>query len=56
VYALGVLVASLVEGSGLSWRARIWLPLVLATMHLSWGAGFAFGRRPGLPQPGRQQS
>ncbi|WP_138756800.1 glycosyltransferase family 2 protein [Modestobacter altitudinis] len=46
-YAAGVLVASLVEGRSQGWRARAWLPVVLATIHLSWGAGFAFGRRPG---------
>jgi succinoglycan biosynthesis protein ExoA len=47
VYASGVLVASLREGFELSWPARCWLPLVLMTMHLSWGAGFVFGQRPG---------
>lgn len=46
-YAGGVLAASAAEGRDLSWRARVWLPAVLATMHLSWGAGFLFGRRPG---------
>ena len=46
-YAGGVLVASAAEGRTLGWRARVWLPAVLATIHLSWGAGFLFGRRPG---------
>lgn len=46
-YLVGVLVASLREGAELSWRARVWLPAVLATMHMCWGAGFLFGRRPG---------
>src|SRR3954451_5185577 len=41
-YLLGVLGASFREGHGMPWRARAWLPLVLATMHLSWGAGFLF--------------
>jgi glycosyltransferase involved in cell wall biosynthesis len=46
-YAIGVVVAGLVEGRGLPWRARAWLPAVLATMHLGWGAGFVLGsRRP----------
>jgi hypothetical protein len=45
-YGAGVVAASLVEGRTLSWRARAWLPAVLATIHLSWGAGFLFGRRP----------
>ncbi|MGY1691168.1 glycosyltransferase family 2 protein [Geodermatophilus sp. SYSU D01105] len=46
VYSGGVLLASLVEGRGLNWKARAWLPAVLATIHLSWGSGFAFGHRP----------
>jgi succinoglycan biosynthesis protein ExoA len=46
IYAVGVVAASVREGRDLSWRARAWLPLVLASMHLSWGAGFLFGRRP----------
>lgn len=39
-YALLVLLGSLVEGRGLPVAAWARLPLVLATMHLSWGAGF----------------
>ncbi|HTR71283.1 MAG TPA: glycosyltransferase family 2 protein [Mycobacteriales bacterium] len=39
-YALLVLAGSVVVGRGLPRVARQWLPLVLATMHLSWGAGF----------------
>ena len=35
--------------AGLPWRARAWLPMVLATIHLSWGSGFLFGRRPVRP-------
>ena len=45
-YFGGVLAASALEGRGLSWRARAWLPVVLSTVHLSWGAGFVIGRRP----------
>lgn len=45
-YAAGVLVAALREGRDLPWAARAWLPAVLATIHLSWGGGFVFGRRP----------
>jgi hypothetical protein len=45
-YLTGVVAASIGEGRGMSWRATTWLPVVLATMHLSWGAGFLFGRRP----------
>lgn len=39
-YAAGVLAATYVMGRGLPWRARVLLPLVVATMHLSWGWGF----------------
>jgi succinoglycan biosynthesis protein ExoA len=39
-YALGVLVGSVVVGTRLSWRARLWLPVVVATMHMTWGLGF----------------
>jgi succinoglycan biosynthesis protein ExoA len=46
MYLLGVLLASFREGRGLPWRAQALLPVVLASMHLSWGAGFLFGRRP----------
>jgi glycosyltransferase involved in cell wall biosynthesis len=45
-YAAGVLAASAVEGHGLPWRAKAWLPVVLSTVHLSWGSGFLLGRRP----------
>jgi succinoglycan biosynthesis protein ExoA len=56
-YAVGVVFAGLVEGSGLPLRARAWLPVVLATMHMTWGVGFivgsrrARGARAGLPRP-----
>jgi len=39
-YLAGVLAASLPMGRGLGWRSRLWLPVVIATMHLSWGYGF----------------
>jgi len=39
-YVAGVLVASWSMAGGLSARARILLPLVVMTMHLSWGTGF----------------
>lgn len=39
-YALGIIGGSVVEGRGLSVRARLQLPLALATMHFSWGFGF----------------
>jgi succinoglycan biosynthesis protein ExoA len=39
-YAAGAVVAGLLEGADLPLRARAWLPAVLSTMHMSWGAGF----------------
>lgn len=45
-YLIGVLAAAVWEGRGLRLQARVWMPAVLATMHLSWGAGFLLGRRP----------
>jgi hypothetical protein len=39
-YLIGVAVGSLVVGRELPWRAKLALPAVLATMHMSWGAGF----------------
>ena len=45
-YAVGILTASLVEGRGLPPRARAWLPVVLATMHMTWGTGFILDSRP----------
>ena len=45
VYAGGVVVGSLVVGHGLPARARLWLPVVVATMHLTWGAGFVTSPR-----------
>jgi glycosyltransferase involved in cell wall biosynthesis len=44
-YLAGVGAASVVVGKGLPARARLWLPAVLATEHLSWGAGFIVGSR-----------
>ena len=39
-YLVGVLLAAAVTSRGLTWRARLWLPVVYATMHMSWGVGF----------------
>jgi glycosyltransferase involved in cell wall biosynthesis len=39
-YAAAVVAGSLVVGRGLPVRSRAWLPLVIATMHGSWGVGF----------------
>ena len=46
-YLIGVLVVTAKAGTDgrLSGRALIWLPAVLATMHLCWGAGFLTSSR-----------
>ncbi len=58
-YALLVLLGSVLEGRALPVRARLLLPVALATMHLSWGLGFlssparlARGGRPDAPAAG----
>jgi glycosyltransferase involved in cell wall biosynthesis len=43
VYSLGVTGAALTAAKGLERSSRRWLPLVIATMHLAWGAGFIRG-------------
>lgn len=43
-YGLVVLVGAAVAGRGQPWRVTVRLPLVLAVMHLCWGAGFVRGR------------
>lgn len=50
-YALLLLVGSAMEGRYLPWKAIFWLPLVCATMHISWGLGFLIGlqERPAPP-------
>jgi succinoglycan biosynthesis protein ExoA len=44
-YAAAVLAGSVVVGGGLAPKARAWLPVVLATMHGSWGWGFLTSSR-----------
>jgi len=44
-YAAGVLAGSVVNGRDLPVRARLWLPVVFATMHGSWGIGFLLSPR-----------
>jgi hypothetical protein len=52
-YVCGVAVAAAITGRGLPLAARRWLPLVFATMHGAWGAGFLTSvrryRRRGRP-------
>jgi succinoglycan biosynthesis protein ExoA len=45
-YLVLVLGGSLVVGRGLPVRARLVLPVALATMHMAWGAGFLSSWRP----------
>jgi len=45
-YALAVTVGGLTIAAHEPWPVRRKVPLVLATMHLSWGAGFLVGVRP----------
>ena len=48
---VGLVVAgSVVIGRGLSAGDRAWLPLVLGTMHMSWGAGFLTSPRSLVPE------
>lgn len=42
-YALGLIAGSMMEGRYLPWRALFWLPIVCATMHVTWGIGFILG-------------
>ncbi|HEY8787696.1 MAG TPA: glycosyltransferase family 2 protein [Actinopolymorphaceae bacterium] len=44
-YLLLVLIGSLVEGRGLEPAAKAWLPVVVATMHVSWGTGYLLSSR-----------
>jgi glycosyltransferase involved in cell wall biosynthesis len=45
-YFVLVLAGSLVVGRGLPLRSQLLLPVVLVTMHMSWGAGFLSSWRP----------
>lgn len=42
-YVLLVVLGSLLHLRDVSFRAWLWLPLVIATMHMSWGTGFLRG-------------
>ncbi|MEU6036342.1 glycosyltransferase family 2 protein [Actinomadura sp. NPDC047616] len=48
-YAAGIVAGAVVEGRGLPVSAWVRLPLVFATMHISWGVGFLTSP-PGLGQ------
>lgn len=45
VYLAGVVAGSVVYGKELRPKARAWLPVVVATMHMTWGAGFLLSPR-----------
>jgi hypothetical protein len=49
-YALAIVAGAVVEGRGLPFGAWVRLPLVFATMHITWGLGFLTSP-PGLGQP-----
>jgi len=54
-YVAGVLAGTAATWSGLPWRSRLALPVVYATMHLSWGTGFVTSpRRLGRPAAARR--
>ncbi|HZX04566.1 glycosyltransferase, partial [Kribbella sp.] len=50
-YALLLILGSAMEGRYLPWKALFWMPLVCATMHISWGLGFLLGL-PERPKAG----
>jgi glycosyltransferase involved in cell wall biosynthesis len=54
-YLAGILTVTGLAARGLAPRARFWLPLALATMHMCWGAGFLTSPR-GLGVPGSGDS
>jgi hypothetical protein len=51
-YAAAIVAGSALTGSGLPWSARLRLPVVYATMHMSWGWGFLTSPRK-LARPPR---
>ncbi len=50
-YLALVLTGAVTAPEGTSLRARLWLPVVLAATHLSWGLGFLVGMRPAQSPP-----
>ncbi len=39
-YLAAILAGSVLTGSGMPGKARVWLPVAYVTMHMSWGTGF----------------
>jgi GT2 family glycosyltransferase len=54
-YAAVVLAGSAATGEGLDPDASRWYPLVLATIHLSWGSGFLLAAADDLTRDARQR-
>lgn len=44
-YAVAIVAGSALIGRGLSWKSKLMLPAVCATMHTAWGTGFIFSPR-----------
>ncbi len=51
-YLCGILAAAAVSARGLRPGAAVWLPAVLATMHICWGTGFLTSPRSLIPGRG----
>jgi succinoglycan biosynthesis protein ExoA len=43
LYGTALAIGTVIAGRGMRWAGRRWLPIVMATMHLSWGAGAIVG-------------
>jgi glycosyltransferase involved in cell wall biosynthesis len=52
LYLVGVLAGSVLFGGGLRMSARLWLPVVVATMHMAWGLGFLLSPKSLAPRRG----
>lgn len=56
IYAIGIAVASGVIGRHISARSLVWLPIVMTTMHTSWGFGFLRGTSVAFSRPGSRDA
>lgn len=52
-YVVGVSVGALLTRRDLGFRATLWYPVALVTMHLSWGTGFLLGVARAIVQPSK---
>ncbi len=55
-YVLGIVAGGLASSRGESWRTRAALPVILATMHWSWGWGFLTSPRELRAQAGEDRA